>query len=461
MKWRLLMLGVGLLLAWSAPAGADNAQLMQLIEILHKKGTLNQEEYRMLVGAAQEASASRPLAASGEKPAPPAPVAKTEAAAGEGLQLTSADGGLEVKVGGRLQVDTGLYGSDVADNASGTELRRARLDVSGRFEKDWKFKLSYDFADNAVEDKSAYLAYEGWKGWSVKAGLYGMPLGLAEATGSLYGIFIEEPMIVSAFKLDERIGLGAETWGERWSAQLALFGENAAANVVDDESHGVAARATWAPVLDKTRVLHLGGSLVYQSPESVNEGNNDRNGNGIRNENVRTTRFRSRPEAHVNMGRFVDTGAIYNVDALYTAGLEMAGVWGALSMEAETMRTWVARSSGGQPDLGFGGYYASLGWFLTGESRNYEVKSGAFGRIKPFRNFDWQQGGRGAWEVATRYSVLDLNDENVRGGEERNLTFGLNWYLNPRLRIMANYVLVDTTAAEDPKLFQTRLQFDF
>ncbi|MBF0295147.1 MAG: hypothetical protein HQL96_08140 [Magnetococcales bacterium] len=461
MKWRFRLLWIGLLLTWSAPAGADNSRLMQLIEILHKKGTLNQEEYRMLVGAAQESAAPQPVAASGEKPAPPTPVAPVQAPSGKGLQMTSADGGLEVKVGGRLQVDTGLYGSDVTDNASGTELRRARLDVSGRFEKDWKFKFAYDFADNGVEDKSAYIGYEGWQGWSIKAGLYGMPLGLSEATGSLYGIFMEEPMIVSAFKLDERIGLGMETWGERWSAQLALFGENAAANGVDDESHGAAVRATWAPVLDKTRVLHLGGSLVHLTPESVNEGNNDRNGNGIRNENVRTSRFRSRPEAHVNMGRLVDTGAIFNVDAIHTVGLEMAGVWGPVAMEGETMRTWVARSSGGQPDLGFGGYYGALSWFLTGESRNYEVKSGSFGRVAPFRNFDWKQGGRGAWEVAVRYSVLDLNDENVRGGEERNLTFGLNWYLNPRLRIMANYVLVDTTVAEDPKLFQTRLQFDF
>ena len=43
-------------------------------------------------------------------------------------------------------------------------------------------------------------------------------------------------------------------------------------------------------------------------------------------------------------------------------------------------------------------------------------------------------------EVACRYSTLDLNDAAVRGGQERNITAGINWYLRHKIRIMANYI---------------------
>ena len=52
------------------------------------------------------------------------------------------------------------------------------------------------------------------------------------------------------------------------------------------------------------------------------------------------------------------------------------------------------------------------------------------------------KGGIGAWEVVTRYSSADLNDELINGGEESNWTFGVNWYPAPNIRFMADYIKV-------------------
>ncbi len=72
----------------------------------------------------------------------------------------------------------------------------------------------------------------------------------------------------------------------------------------------------------------------------------------------------------------------------------------------------------------------------------------------------------GAWEVGLRYSHIDLNDEGISGGEEDNITVGLNWYLNPNVRMMFNYVNADLEDRAgipdgDADIFQTRFQIDF
>jgi phosphate-selective porin OprO/OprP len=94
---------------------------------------------------------------------------------------------------------------------------------------------------------------------------------------------------------------------------------------------------------------------------------------------------------------------------------------------------------------GFDGWYAEGSWVLTGESRGYSAANAAFTNPKPRVNFSPESGGWGAFELAARYSTLDLNDNEgvvggampaggVRGGEQRIATVGLNWYPNQVLK---------------------------
>lgn len=46
--------------------------------------------------------------------------------------------------------------------------------------------------------------------------------------------------------------------------------------------------------------------------------------------------------------------------------------------------------------------------------------------------------GPGAWQVGVRISYLDLIDEAIDGGQIVNLTFGLNWFLNPNMKLQGN-----------------------
>jgi phosphate-selective porin OprO/OprP len=127
-------------------------------------------------------------------------------------------------------------------------------------------------------------------------------------------------------------------------------------------------------------------------------------------------------------------------------------------LQGEYTRALVRASAGRDPD--FDGFYVYGSYFLTGEHRAYTPRSGAFGRVKPKRDFDGK-GGLGAWEVGVRYSHLDLDDAELRGGKMSALTAGLNWYMNPNTRVMLNYVFADLERVGETNIFQTRLQVDF
>ena len=80
--------------------------------------------------------------------------------------------------------------------------------------------------------------------------------------------------------------------------------------------------------------------------------------------------------------------------------------------------------------------------------RNYSRQTGAFVGPKVERPFDCATGcAFGAWEVALRYSYVDLDDGDKSGGRCGDIVAGLNWWLNPNTKFMRNYVHGDVRGA--------------
>jgi phosphate-selective porin OprO/OprP len=121
-------------------------------------------------------------------------------------------------------------------------------------------------------------------------------------------------------------------------------------------------------------------------------------------------------------------------------GFETALVNGPFSAQAEYLQTGVHGAGYGN-DTSLNGYYGYMTYFLTGESRNYVTRTASFDRVKPLHNFDLKSGGGfGAWEVAAGYDYVNLNSNAIQGGRASTVKFGVNWYPNPRVRLMTNYI---------------------
>lgn len=359
--------------------------------------------------------------------------------------FTDSTGDYTFKFRGQIAADAAIFDTrkGTTDFNDGTQLRRARLGVDGTIQKDWAYRLEVDVGNASRDDattgeidvKDAYIQYKGIEKTTITLGQHKTPNTLQQAYSSTDTLFVESPLFVEAFTNrttaggDYKAGISAKYSDINWTATLGVFGENysinggTSPNTYKDEGWGPAARLTWAPVNGVKETLHLGASAYWR----------DTGGRS-----ASAVRFRSGPEVSVDSTRLVDTGNIAANDYSFVGG-ELAGQYGPLYLESEYGRTDVNRVTGS--NVSFDGGYVGASWVITGENREY--KDGAFARIKPKESFSPSKGGWGAWEIATRYSTLDLNDDNIYGGKEDNYSLGLNWYPNNYLRFLVDYVRFD------------------
>jgi len=372
-------------------------------------------------------------------------------------KIESTDGKHSFQPFGRIHTDVAVFDDDKNDHPDGATFRRVRLGFKGKVDNDINYKAELDFGNKGSSDsvsfKDVYIEYTGLKHANIKVGNFRPAYGLEELTSSNYITFIERSLPTGSFATGEIIGLQTNGSGDNYSWVIGAHNDKSTTKSSDDEAKSVVARVTYAPLAEADKSFHLGLSQVYRVPDSAND----------------TVSFDTKAENSIQSLESAETGSVTGVDSIYLTGLEAAGVYGALSVQGEYFYNIIDRETAS--DVNLGGWYAQASYFLTGESRPYKVSNGTFGRVKPTSPFSLKEGGWGAWEVAARYSVIDLNDNNIQGGAVRDITLGVNWYLNNHTRLMANYIMSDTdsvtpsganvSANDDPNLLLLRAAIDF
>jgi len=428
-------------------------------------------------------------------PAPPAPVAIVQTppqkpaantavasiAAGK-PSIQSADGRFTANLHSVMQFDAADYtqstpgpttsdfrrGAAAGDTAhardlsSGTNFRRARIGVDGKAFGDWEYSFLLDFGGAGEEDaahiQELWVQYSGLKPFHIRAGAFSPSIGL-EDQGSTNGqLFLERPASADVARAlaggDFREG--AEIWGngDWWYVNAAVTGR--LVGVVNSQATGVAqpfdsqlgfiGRLGFAPIKTDNGMLEVGvhGSYVAR-PADI--GGPDTAASATRY----SVTLQERPELRVDGTRLISTGAI-GAQHANTLGLEAAAQYGPLFLQSEYETYKIERRNGtvGLSDPDFSGYYVEGSYALTGDKRRFNAGTWAFDAPAVAHPFSLADGTWGAWELAGRYSLIDLNyhegapgtapaPDAVRGGEQRIWAAGLNWYPNSVVRFMLDY----------------------
>src|SRR5229473_2401757 len=404
------------------------------------------------------------------------------------------DDGLNcVAITGRIHLDGGGY--DYHPNTAatvpqrldnGVNARRARIGLVGKFMGDWNFGLIYDFGGTSDGFAStagaggaavgflpggalsglenAYLSYTGFKPFggnlAIEGGVMDLPYTLDEASSSNDIPFMERASSgITATNIaagDFRSAFGARWYTDTFWAGAYVTGPTTgaihSASSVNPpgttEQYGVIARAAGQIVSGKDYSLHIGGDAEWllQPPHNLIAG-------------TQTLTLSDRPEVRIDPTTLVSTGALAGVSGAQVYSAEAAGTYGPLFFQGEYFWFNVDRNAFAPlPSLKFKGGYAEAAYVLTGETRPYNPGSASYGGIAPANPFSLSGGGWGAWEIAGRYSTIDLNDQiatasGAAGGRQTIYTLALNWYLNRNVRLMFDYLHGDVAKQVSPTNF--------
>lgn len=404
--------------------------------------------------------------------------------------VRTADGRFVLSMRGRFQFDAGSFFQDsdlpaavnvARDQHNGANFRRAQIGFEGRVYRDFLYEMVLDFGSSGTERAGQiYLlrvAYIGIPDFTVNVGAIQPKFTLDDSTSSADITFLERASIINTILdpfggSDSRRGVeilfnrqGIFRGGDNLLISTAFTGERIAVVKPDDEGTQILGRVAYRFHSDEVSNFQIGASAAR-----------------ILNKPNRQLAFSDRPETRVDgtpLAGFGPAGLAPAIAAqtAWVWGVEAGMNYGPFYMAGEYFRYGAERTVTTLKDPTFKGWYVQAPYFLTGEMRPYVPASAAWGSPASTSPFALDADSWGAWEAKGRYSVNDFDAfasdpvvaNRVRGGEQRIITAGLNWYLNRNVRWMFEHLWVDVDrlnsagaqAGQTFNILATRLQFSF
>ncbi len=394
-----------------------------------------------------------------------------------GPVLESSDKAFRFHIGGRLDLDNTCYQytrSLPFTLEDGTDMRRARLRADGTIGETIDFVTEVNFAniqDVTNEDTTAQVGSVGLTDFYVdfkqvplvqnlRIGHFHEPMGLENLTSSNYWYYMERSPGHDAFLQPFNYVTGIETfntWCDDRVTGVAAF-ERVGKQDISPFSFGAGSgkyagtgRVTCLPFYADggRQLLHLGIGYTYGGTE-----NNFYAAN--------------RPLVRAGAGsqdvpNILYTGTYYTPDPVQIADAEIAAVLGRFSLSAEyqlAMGTNIYGQlangvySDPRGNVTYQGAYVEMGFFLSPDDyRRYDKKQGVWSRqVWQQSDSQWPRGkffaGHTPVQLICRYSYLDLASgqpvltptSGAQAGWENDITAGADWYINPQVHCIVNYV---------------------
>jgi phosphate-selective porin OprO/OprP len=354
-----------------------------------------------------------------------------------GLGIKSKDGNTTAQFTGRVHMDYRSYTPSYSSGQSTDpyqdtlEVRRGLFGVRGQIAKDFKYLLLANFGNDAGASSTTSTIDEFWFNYAavteaqLQVGTFKMPFSLEQLTSSNNIDFMERSLIGQTegeFIPAKETGVmlhGIPKTGFTYALALSRGRANKSTTVDGVDFVGRVTTNVAEVIQNKEFVAHLGAAY---STGNVKTGVAPASG---------------RTEGRQQSGWFTGSSALSGDTARTRQGLEAAFAWKGLKLQGEHFVFNYDPTTGTDKEIT--GHYVQAIYNITGENHNY--KDGTFGWIKP--NTAFTSGGRGAWQVGVRASEFNAEDITVATGKANlatSLTYGVTWFLNDNVRLMANYV---------------------
>ena len=400
-----------------------------------------------------------------------------------GAVMESADKTFRLHVGGRFDFDTTAYHQSdnlPFDLQDGSDMRRARLRADGSIGEYVDFVTEVNFAniqDVTNEDTTAQIGSVGLTDFyatfkqvpffqNVRIGHFKEPIGLEHSTSSNNFYYMERSSGHDAFEQPFNFVNGIEsfnTWcDDRITAAIA-FTEVGKETITPfafgagDGEMAVTGRLTCLPIYEDEgrRLLHLG--IGYSI-------------GGTDDNNFATA---NRPLVRAGAGsteapNIIATGNFFTNDPVQLLDFEFAAVHGRYALSAEYEAVFghdvFGQLNNGvfsdpRGDVTYQSCYVEGGFFLHPDDyRRFDKKQAVWGRQYAASCDDNRP--RSTWlfghtpvQLICRYTYLDLASGNpvltsssgAQAGWENDITAGVDWYINPEVHFIVNYVYTHLT----------------
>lgn len=410
--------------------------------------------------------------------------------------FATADGQFTANIHAGAQADFAYYMQNKKGTSTGTDLssggniRRAQLSLYGKVFGDWSYNFLYDFGSPNTETPGkilmSYLQYDGLGPLAIRVGAWNQAYSVEDQLTGNDLMFLERntptDLIRGIAGSEGRLGIGAIYSGSRFFGALAYTAKKIAETGTYDQQSAIVGRASYMAIDDDVRNAHLlvGGGLmhVFTMADSLAAGTTSTT------TAMHSLTLAATPELSVddNGTKLISTGAMGakhftalsgeiagNYQNFYLQGAynfmqvnRAATPYTVYSDAATSSTEYIKANKNNQ----FSAWYVQGSWIITGESKTYNPGNGTFVLPRPAHPFSLSKGDWGAWEIAARYSDTNLNDNAddptsiitgwtaagtktyslvnaVRGGEQKNVTLGINWYPNNAIHFMLDYMWID------------------
>ena len=461
-RWRTAAVAAATLLPLTAARAQPTLEeLMQRIEAQEQKILILERKLELKEEADKSAASST----------------ATVRADSKGFALRSADGQSQLRLRGVLHFDgRNLTNDDPNDTPDTWQATRVRPIVEGTVGGIYDFRFMPDFGQGRTVIQDAYVTGRFKPGFQVTAGKFKAPVGLERMQSANDIRFVARAFPTNlAPNRDLGLQVGGNVLDGRLNYAVAfLNGSNDGASseafsdvdINDDKEW--AGRVFAHPFAESESFALRGLGLGFAATYTDQDGTSAQPLLPTYRTPGQSAFFRYRTGATPTLA---DGERIRLAPQLYY----YVGSFGLLGEYTQVSQDVARTTDAGlrQDSLDTSAWQLAASWFLTGEEA-------AFRGFRPNSVFSLDKKTWGAWEIAARYHVLDVDDDAFAGGaasfadpdvsaqRATAWALGLNWYLNENVKWVLNYeqTSFDGGAAggrdrESEKAFLTRVALGF